>query len=311
MTFKKKRVLVTGAGGFIGKHICKALFKEDATVVGMVRSEIDSKYLSEQYVVDITNEIVVRQIINEVKPEYVVHLASNKNRGDNPRVYSEAYRNNLIGSLNIINACQNNPMLVMFVALGSTDEYGKLRVPFRETEKEAPINAYGASKLAVTELLRTLGRTTGFPSLILRPSIVYGPGQDSSMFLPAFIRTLVQGQPFDMSLGEQTRDFIYVDDLVKAIIQGLRVPSLTGDVVNISSATPIRIDAVARTSARMLGNNAEDLIKLGAKDYRSGDIMKYWADNTLANDLIGWSPTVSFEEGLKLTIDAIKAEVQS
>jgi len=307
MTFKKKRVLVTGAGGFIGKHLCKALFKEDATVVGLVRSEIDSKYLSEQYVVDISSEIYVRQIINEVKPEYVVHLASNKSRGDNPRTYSEAYRNNLIGSLNIINACQNNHMLLKFVTLGSSDEYGKLRVPFKETEKEAPINAYGASKLAVTELLKTLARSNGFSSVILRPSIVYGPGQDDSMFLPALIRALVAGNSFDMSLGEQTRDFVYVDDLVQAIIQALLAPSLCGDVINISSATPIRIDALAKMTANILGKGAEELLKFGAKDYRTSDVMQYWAANTLAKSLLGWSPTVSLEEGVQRTVDYFKA----
>ena len=305
MTFKNKRVLVIGAGGFIGPHLCKALFEKEATVVGLVRSVVDNKYLSEQYDVDILDETTIRQIIHAVQPELVVHLAASKNRGVDAVAYREGYETNLMGSLNLINACQDLPVLARFVFLGSTDEYGQLQVPFKESDKEAPIAAYGASKLAVTELLKALSRSNGFPSVTLRPTIAYGPGQDDSMFLPALIRALVAGRNFDMSLGEQTRDFIYIDDLVQAIIQALVTPGLCGDVINISSATPIRIDALAKMTANMLGNGADKLLNFGAKDYRTGDVMQYWATNTLAKSLLGWSPTVSLEEGVQRTVDAV------
>jgi len=309
MTFKNKRVLVTGAGGFVGRHLCKALFEEGATVVGFVRSVVDNKYLSEQYTVDILDEATIRQIIHAAQPELVVHLAANKSRGVDAVAYREGYETNLIGSLNLINACQDVSVLARFVFLGSTDEYGQLQVPFKESDKEAPIAAYGASKLAVTVLLKALSRSNGFPSVTLRPTIAYGPGQDDSMFLPALIRALVAGRNFDMSLGKQTRDYIYIDDLVQAIIQALVIPGLRGDVINISSATPIRIDALAKMTANILGNGAEELLKFGAKDYRTGDVMQYWAANTLAKSLLGWSPTVSLEEGVQRTVDYFKAAV--
>ena len=307
MTFKNKRVLVTGASGFIGQHLCKALFEKEAIVVGFTRSTLDNKYLSEQYDVDILDEITIRQIIHAVQPEFVVHLAASKDRGVDTAAYREGYKTNLMGSLNLINACQDLPVLARFVFLGSTDEYGQLQVPFKESDKEAPIAAYGASKLAVTELLKALSRSNKFPSVTLRPTIAYGPGQDDSMFLPALIRALVEGRNFDMSLGEQTRDFVYVDDLVQAIIQALLAPSLCGDVINISSATPIRIDALAKMTANILGKGAEELLKFGAKDYRTSDVMQYWAANTLAKRLLGWSPTVSLEEGVQRTVDYFKA----
>ncbi len=307
MTLKNKRVLVTGAGGFVGQHLCKALFEKEATVFGFTRNTADSKYLSKGYEVDMLDEQAIRQIINAVQPEFVVHLAANKNRGIDGIAYKEGYSTNLIGSLNITNACQDIPVLTRFVSLGSTDEYGKLQVPFKESYKEAPNSAYGTSKLAVTELLRALSRSNGFPSVILRPTIVYGPGQDSSMFLPALIIALVAGRNFDMSLGEQTRDFIYIDDLVKAIIQALIIPGFCGDVVNISSARPIRIDALAKMTANMLGNGAGKRLKLGSKNYRPGDVMQYWASNELAKDSLGWSPMVSLEEGVQQTVDYYKA----
>ena len=306
MTFKNKRVIVTGASGFIGQHLCKALFEKGATVVGFTRSTLDNQYLSEQYDLDILDEMAVKQTIHAIQPELIVHLAASTNRGVDTVAYREGYKTNLFGSLNLINACQDVLALTRFVFLGSADEYGQVPPPFIESDKEAPITAYGASKLAVTEMLRTLSRSNKFPGVTLRPTIVYGPGQDDSMFLPALIRALVAGRNFEMSLGEQTRDLVHIDDLVKAIMSALLAPSLCGDVINISSAKPIRIDSLAKMTANILGDEAGKLLKFGAKDYRSADTMEYWASNVLAKKLLGWSPGVSLGEGVKQTIGYFK-----
>jgi len=306
--FTKKRVLVTGANGFVGKHLCKALFQKEAVVIGLLRRPVDNKCLSEQHVVDILDESTLRQVIHDVQPEFVVHLAANKNRAVNSDSYREGYETNLMGSFNLINSCRGVIGLNRFVFLGSTEEYGELQPPFKEVDKEAPVTAYGASKLAVTELLKSLGRANEFCGVILRPTIAYGPGQDDSMFLPALIKTLVANKDFKMSLGEQTRDFIYIDDLVQAIIEALVIPGLCSDVINISSAEPIRIDAVAKMTANLVNCRAEQLLKFGEKDYRPGDLMEYWASNNLAKRLLGWAPAVPLEDGLQRTIDYFKAK---
>lgn len=306
MTFKNKRILVTGASGFIGQHLCKALFEKGAKVTGLVRSAGLNKYLFDQYIINILDEKTLKQTINAVQPEFVVHLAASKNRGVDAVAYREVYETNIMGSLNLINACQAVPALSRFIFLGSTDEYGLLQVPFKESDKAEPITAYGASKLAVTGLLKVLSRSNRFSSVILRPTIAYGPRQDDSMFLPALIRALVAGRNFDMSLGEQMRDFVYIDDLVMAIIQALDIPGLYGDVINISSASPIRIGDLAKMTANMLGSDTDKLLKFGAKDYRIGDVIEYSATNVLARNLLGWSPEVSLEEGIQRTIDYFK-----
>lgn len=307
MPLKNKRVLVTGAEGFIGRRLCKSLFDKEAKLFGISRCVTESKYLTEQYEVDISNAPAIKKIINSVQPEYVVHLAASKNRGVDGAAFREGYGTNLIGSLNVIDACQSIPVLAKFVSLGTTDEYGKLQVPFKESYKEAPNSAYGASKLAVTDLLRALSRSNGFPSVILRPTIVYGPGQDSSMFLPALVRALVENKNFDMSLGEQTRDFVYIDDLVEAIIMALVAPVFCGDVINISSGRPIRIDALAKMTAAMLGNDAYKRLRLGSIEYRTGDVMQYWASNELAKASLGWAPVVPLEDGIERTVNYFKS----
>ena len=305
---KNERVLITGANGFIGKHLSHALFEKNFYLIGFVRGSMRQEYLAEQYEIDILDETAIRDVIYSVRPRVVVHLAANKSRGVDDSSCSEAYKTNLMGSLNLIEACRGLPTLTKFVFLGSSDEYGELPVPFKESDNEAPCNAYGASKLAVTELLKSLSRSIQFPSVILRPTVVYGPGQDESMFIPALVKTLIAGKNFDMTLGEQTRDFVYVSDLVEAIIKSFSATNVDGKVINISSCKPIRIDALAKMTAKLLSESAESLLVFGAKEYRLGEAMNYWADNNLAMHLLGWSPQVSINDGIKQTIEFFKTK---
>lgn len=311
MSLQGKRVLVTGAGGFVGSRLCQVLYAQGALVVGFVRSlREQERHLADQHVVDISDRVRVRGLVQLVQPELVVHLAAAKNRSLALAEYRVGYEANLLGTLNLIEACQELTTLARFVFLGSCEEYGGQAVPFDESSRESPVSAYAVTKLAVTQFLQTLARANGFPAVILRPSIVYGPGQSTDMFLPALIRALVSGGRFGMSWGGQTRDFLYIDDLVSAVVKALdapNVPNVHGQVINVSSALPIRIDDLARKTARLIGLEAESLLDFGAQGYRPGEAMNYWAKNSLAGTLLDWVPLVSLEDGLRQTIDYFRA----
>lgn len=301
---QNKRVLVTGASGFVGSPLCQALKARGALVTGFVRSPASAVQYSfvEQRVGDISDRTQVRQLVQDIQPDLVVHLAAAKNRSLDLPGYRSGYETNLLGALNLIEACQELTSLVRFVFLGSCEEYGRLTAPFDESSRECPVSAYAVTKLAVTQLLETFARSNGFPAVILRPSVVYGPGQNTDMFLPSLIKALVSGERFGMSLGEQTRDFLYIDDLVTAILQALSVPDVQGQVINVSSALPIRIDDLAKKTARLIGKETETLLDLGARGYRPGEAMNYWASNLRAQKLLNWAPCVSLEDGLRRTI---------
>lgn len=309
MSLREKRVLVTGAGGFVGAHLCRVLHAQGATqVVGFTRGRnACARHVAEQHMVDISDRLRLRQLVQSVQPELVVHLAAAKNRGLGQADYRVAYETNLLGSLNLIEACEELTALGRFVFLGTWDEYGQHPAPFDESSRELPVSAYGVTKLAVTQLLQTLARARGFPAVILRPSIAYGPGQGTDMFLPALIKALVSGEKFRMSRGEQTRDFLYIDDLVNAIVRALDANAVQGRVINICSASPVRIDALARKAARLIGPEAERMLDFGARDYRPGEGMDYRAGNSLARTLLGWAPEVPLEAGLRQTIEYFRA----
>lgn len=303
ITLREKRVLVTGANGFIGSHLCQALSAQGAQTFGFVRKPRALELtLTEQHQVDVQDRLLVKKMVQDLHPEFVVHLAAVKNRSLDLAEYRAGYEGNLFGAINLIEACQELTISPRFIFLGSCEEYGHNPVPFDETSRESPVSAYAASKLAVTQLLQTLARAIDFQAVILRPSIVYGPGQDTDMFLPALIKSLVSGESFPMTPGEQTRDYVYIDDVVDAILRVLTTSGLRGRVINISSGIPVCNEDLAKNTAQLIGIEAVKLIGFGARNYRPGEAMNYWADNSLALELLGWMPCISLEDGLRRTI---------
>lgn len=302
-----KRVLVTGSYGFIGVHLCAALSGVGAVVIGVSRraksSEVQGMELHE---IDLVDGEAIRRLIENTCPEFVVHLAGVRQRTVELGEFGPSYKVNLLGTLNLVEACRAVGRPSRFVSLGTCEEYGGGTAPFDETQREAPVSAYGVSKLAVTHLLEAVSRTYQFPAVVLRPTNVYGPGQGEEMFVPALVSALLSGREFAMTAGEQTRDYVYVDDLVDAIVSALELQVPCGSVINIGSGIPVRIKEMALLAARSIGPTAPKLLRLGSRDYRPGEPMDYWASNDRASRLLGWRPRVSLEEGIARTVAGIR-----
>jgi UDP-glucose 4-epimerase len=303
----KKRVLVTGSDGFVGKALCRTLSERGASVFGMSRSAGGQSCLAGVHKVDLLDRSTVKDVVSEISPELVVHLAASKTRGVELVEYNHAYQVNLQGSLNLVDACAAHQCLRGFVFLGSCEEYGLLGAPFTEQSREIPVTAYAVTKLAVTQLLQSFWRGRHFPAVILRPSVIYGPGQKQDMFLPALIKTLLSGSRFKMSAGVQTRDYIHVGDVVAGILAALHSRQVWGEVINLSSGKAVRIKDMALKVARLIGTDALERLEFGALDYRQGESMSYWASNALARERLGWSPMVSLDTGLEETIDYFRS----
>lgn len=269
---------------------------------GMARTAVPHPWLAGVSATDLLDKSAVMEVLRAVRPVCVIHLAGIKARGIDFADFDLAYQTNLGGSLNLVAACSASEELENFIFLGSCEEYGVLDVPFAEESREAPVTAYAITKLAVTQVLQSLWRSRHFPAVTLRPSVIYGPGQQTDMFLPALIKALVAGERFRMSAGAQTRDYIHVEDVVAGILSAMQGRSVSGKVINLSSAKPVYIRDVALKAARLIGADALERLELGAIDYRPGESMSYWASNDLARKCLGWTPRVSLDEGLMQTV---------
>lgn len=295
------KVIITGATGFIGRHLARTLAASGASVYGLSRGESDIADVH-GYVCDITDRRLLNEIVGDVRPSHIFHLAANKARSANIKDFRQCIDENLIGTLNLLEACEAASCVPRLISLGTCEEYGGAEAPYLETTREVPVSAYSCSKVAMTQLLQTYHRIHGFPTVVLRPSLAYGPGQGDEMFLPALIQTLLRGRRFAMSRGEQTRDYVYIDDVVEALMQAAMRPEAIGQVVNISSGTPTRIADVTRLAVDLIGNGVETLLDVGKVAYRQGEAMNYWADRGKAKQLLGWEPSVNLCDGLARTV---------
>lgn len=302
-SFANKKVLVTGAQGFIGVHLCRKLRNAGAIVATLHQRKTDD-YQKYSFVGDIQDSDFVKSICSQFQPEYFFHLAGYKGRTIEIEDFRQALDVNLIGTLNIVQALLEVKSLKRLVAVGTAEEYGLGGSPFKSNQREMPITSYSFSKVCMTQLLQTMNRLYKLPVVILRPSIAYGPGQGTDMFLPALIKSLLDGQDFQMTSGSQKRDFIYIDDLLNALVAACFSEFDAGEIYNVASAENITIAKVALKVGELLERT--DLIKFGELPGRKLDIHDYAVDIRKTNEELNWHPTVSLKTGLSLTIDAFK-----
>jgi nucleoside-diphosphate-sugar epimerase len=297
------KILVTGATSFIGRHLTEALILAGADVFSFSRRKSDDLGSDKTFVGDISDRETVLNIVDDIRPDFVFHLAASKLRTAEPADFRQCFNKNLIGTLNLVEACHVASKNSRIVTLGTCEEYGGTTPPYSEGMREAPVSAYSCSKLATTILLQTFHRVHGLPVVVLRPSLAYGPGQGDDMFLPVLIKRLLRKSRFAMSPGHQLRDFIFIDDLIEALLLASTNPESTGKVINISSGEPIKIKDLAKMVATIIGPDTYKLLDMGKISYRLGEAMKYCADNKIAKLVLGWQPKVSLIEGLGKTVE--------
>lgn len=297
--YKNKTVLITGATGFIGQHLMHKLGRIGAKVIGTSRSKIENNKDFEQ--LNLNNKQQTEALINKLQPHYVFHLAAQKSRDSSLSALDASIHDNMLGSLNLFTANTNNPNLNAVISLGTIDEYGRALAHTNSDCHPQPATPYGLSKYCVSILAEMLAREYQLPIMTLRPSLAYGPRQDVDMFIPALIQSLLNGQAFPMTAGEQTRDFIYIDDLVEGILTAGCQKSFIGKTLNIGAGVSRKLrDVVAIITSNL---QASHLVELGAVPYRNGEIMNYQVDSSELLSNTNWKPLTSLEDGLRKTID--------
>jgi nucleoside-diphosphate-sugar epimerase len=299
--YRGKRILITGASGFIGQHLLDALSGLAAEVAVVARERHCSSKTQRTFVGDMRDQVFVRQTIQDWMPNTIFHLAGVRDRVLAHEAFGQAIDTNLLGTLNLFFAALDIPSLERIIILGTAEEYGGNEAPFVESMREAPISAYSFSKQCATHLSQLMHCSFGLPVVVLRPSVAYGPAQRDDMFLSALIQTLLRGEEFPMTLGEQTRDYVYVSDLVDALLRAGYYPDVEGEIINIGSGEPIQIARLVDRVEGLLG--CTGLVRRGALKYRTGEPMAYWLDISKAKQLLGWMPQTSLDDGLRSTVD--------
>jgi nucleoside-diphosphate-sugar epimerase len=293
------RLLVVGGNGFIGRHVAAHALARGWSVTSLGLSGAGPAG-AHCIAADISDAASLRPLSDDAPFDYVVNCGGYIDHAGFGQGGLRLVRSHFDGVLNLVETLDRRT-LKRFVNIGSSDEYGGGSAPQTEGMREAPISPYSLAKMAATHFLQMLHRTENFPAASLRLFLTYGPGQNRNRFLPQIINGCLEGRSFPVSGGEQLRDFCYIDDTVRAIFTTLETDDMNGEVVNIGSGNPVSIREMIETVCRMAGKGTP---QFGAIPYRAGENMALYADITRAQALLGWTPRVSLEEGLRRTIDA-------
>lgn len=300
-TFENKRVLITGANGYIGSYLTSELLTHKADVYTISRHPAARKDIKE-YCLDITNQSKTAVAVKEINPEYIFHLAAYKDRNSNIDSFKEAINTNICGTFNICSAAHELNQLKSIICIGTAEEYGnRNKTPFSEEMREDPASPYSYTKTCTAHLANIMHKLYDLPVTYLRPAVVYGPGQSPDLFIPSMIITLKNNQIFKMSSGEQTRDFLYISDLIKAILLAAENRRSIGEIINIGTGRPVKLYDISRYISEKMCKT--DLVESGALRYRNSEVMDYCVDCRKAEEILNWIPETSLEEGLAKTIE--------
>jgi nucleoside-diphosphate-sugar epimerase len=298
------RVLVTGATGFIGSHLVERLVAEGAEVILAVEPGASQDNIANVldkvriHEVDLREGPRVRRLVRECQPRKVYHLAAAgvTEPGIDPRLTVQV---NVMGTLNLLESLRETSC-DCFVNTGTCYEYGHNTPPMHEDQMVDPINAYAASKSAAWVFCSMYHKTRGYPIVTVRPFTVYGPRQSPRALIPQTILTALRGEDFEMTGGEQTRDFTYVEDVIEGYIRASLSEKAIGQIINLGTGEERPIKDVVLKVLELMGDPVKPL--LGALPYRPGEIWRLYADSSKARELLGWQPQMSLEDGLKKAI---------
>jgi UDP-glucose 4-epimerase len=304
------RVLVTGGAGFIGSHLVTELMNKGYSIVvldnlhsGKIDNlrEVSSRNGFKLVRGDVRDRAAVRDAVKDV--DAVVHLAALIDVEESVKNPVETYDVNVTGTLNVLLEAVRKGVK-RFIYASSTAVYGEANpLPLREDYPPRPESPYGASKASAECFCEAFSRSFGLNTLVLRFFNVYGPGQESNPYsgvVTKFLKNASNGNPLIIyGDGKQTRDFIYIDDVVKAITLALEDDKGSGEIFNVCAGRPVTINELASLVKKILARDAP-IIHDGR---RKGDIMYNYGDPTRACEVLGFKAEVSLEQGLKRLID--------
>lgn len=315
-----KSIFVTGGAGFIGSSFVrravesghqvlnydKLTYAADTAALDAVKDAKNYSFVKG----DICDEKMLSKSMNEFLPDAIVHFAAESHVDNSINAPSEFIDTNIIGTFNMIRMAQGMKKKDFRFVHVSTDEvYGDLEIDepkFTIHSRYKPSSPYAASKAASDHLIHAWHRTFGFPAMMTHCSNNYGPWQNREKLIPTVIMNAIKGRDIPIyGKGENIRDWIHVDDHVDAIFEVMERGKL-GDTYNVGGEHEMKNLDLARLICDTL-----DEVHPGKKPYREqikfvtdrlGHDKRYAIDNGHIHKTLGWTPKISFKEGIKQTI---------
>ncbi len=304
------KVLITGGGGFCGKHLVGYLETQGVDVWTMGVRTVSAQHCT---IADITSESDIATVLEAIQPNYIFHLAGVASAANSATFYqvNAGYAAALLQALDHSGLAQSCPTML----IGTSAEYGVIKpdqVPIHEATAVSPYHHYGISKLAQTHMGMAAART-GKPIIMVRPFNIIGPGMPSHLSVQSFARqvvNIIQGQQRPVievgNLGS-SRDFIDVDDAIQSYWQLIQNPQAHGQVVNLCSGQGIIMSALLQELIELAGVAVE--VKVDSQRFKALDIPVHYGCTKKLESLIDRVPQFDLQRSLQRILDDLMAKV--
>lgn len=316
MKWQGKKVLVTGAGGFIGSHLTEKLVQLGASVTAFIRYTsrgsrsslefIPKELLSELRVEmgDIKDPYAIQKLVKG--QDIVFHLAALIGIPYSYVHPIDYVQTNVLGTSYLLNACLSEN-IEKFVHTSTSEVYGTARyVPIDEGHPLQGQSPYSASKIAADKIAESFFHSFSLPVTIIRPFNTYGPRQPSRAVIPTIITQALKSDKVRLGSLAPTRDLTYVEDTVDGFIKIAENKKSIGDEINIGSSAEISIQALTQKIFSILGKEPKLIIEEKRVRPELSEVERLIANTEKAKNLLNWAPKISLTEGLKKTIEWIQ-----
>ena len=305
-----RNVLVTGGGGFIGSNLVRGLLERGDTVRVLDNFATGNRDNLDGVDVEVVEGELrsYERVHNAVRgAEVVFHLGA---LGSVPRSVQDPLTTsavNVEGTLNVLLAARDEGVRRVVYASSSSVYGSAATLPAQEASPVDPISPYGVAKLAAERYCVSFSRVyESFETVVLRYFNVFGPRQSPhsqyAAVVPLFLTAIAAGEPLTIfGDGEQSRDFTYVQNVVEANLRAAEAEGANGRIFNVAAGSPRSVNELIGTMSDLLGKPAERRFE----PPRAGDLRDSYADISAAREILGWEPTVDFEDGLRRTAESL------
>jgi len=310
-----KKVLITGAGGFIGSHLVEALVQRQARVRAMVHYNsrgdigllryVPTHILSQVEIVgaDLRDAYSVRTAVNDCS--IVFHLGALISIPYSYVHPGEVVETNVLGTMNVLLACRDL-RIDRLIHTSTSEVYGTAcYVPIDEKHPLQAQSPYSGAKIAADKLVESFHKTFGLNSVTVRPFNTYGPRQSARAVIPTIITQALARKTILLGNLDTIRDFTFIDDTVNGFLLAAEAEKIVGKTLNLGTGTEIKIGAIAQKIIELTNSDARveiDQARLRPKD---SEVMRLISDHAAMTEFTGWNPRVPLDEGLTRTIEWI------
>ena len=319
--WKNKKVLVTGAGGFIGSHLTEQLIANGASVRAFVRYNsrgdpgllrlANPETLSQLELVggDLRDANAVRDAVKD--RQIVFHLGALIAIPYSYYHPVEVAETNLLGTLNILMACRDLEVEKL-VHTSTSEVYGTaMYVPIDESHPLQGQSPYSASKIGADKLVESFYCAFGLPAVTVRPFNTYGPRQSARAVIPTIITQALVKKTIYLGNLETSRDLTYVDDTINGFICAAIVDGNEGKTFNLGTNEEIKIGDLAQKIIQKVGRQVKVVVESKRLRPEGSEVTRLLSNNILAREMLGWHPEVALDQGLEKTIQWIESHLEN